>query len=205
MTPIRAGASNGRGGSRHRRARWGWWLATALGLGGVLWQWRAAVQARNVADQESRNAKDQANLAEQRRNEAEARRLEAEQARAKERQTELAKEQTELAKQRLQDTLKARAEEKKQTKLAEQRLYDVRMNFVQRYWEDYDGKHSNKGSPISFHPIRAASTAEVSNGFTGNEGCPRGTSPSRGTLAGSRAWRSARTARGSPPLICWGW
>jgi eukaryotic-like serine/threonine-protein kinase len=94
-------------------------LATSLGLGGVLWQWRAAVRARNVADLESRNAKEQANLAEGRRVEAEARRQEAEQARAKERvQTELAKEQTELA---------------------EQRLYDVRMNLVQHYWEDSSG------------------------------------------------------------------
>ena len=29
---------------------------------------------------------------------------------------------------------------KTQTELAEQRLYDVRMNFVQHYWDDYDGK-----------------------------------------------------------------
>ncbi|MFI5460210.1 MAG: WD40 repeat domain-containing serine/threonine protein kinase, partial [Isosphaerales bacterium] len=114
-------------------------IVTALGLGGVLWQWRAAVRARNVADQESRNAKDQANLAERRRVEAEARRQEAEQARAKER------EQTELAKQRLQDTVKAQAKEKKQTQLAEQRLYDVRMNLVQRYWEDSNGQLLQQG------------------------------------------------------------
>jgi len=100
-------------------------LVAALGLGGVLWQWRAAVRARDVADQESRNAKEQANLAEGRRVEAEARRQEAEQARAKER------EQTELAKQ--------------QTDLAEQRLYDVRMNIVQRYWEDYNGELLQQG------------------------------------------------------------
>jgi len=93
-------------------------LVTALGLGGVLWQWRQAVAARNVADQETRNAKDQANLAERRRVEAETRRREAEQARAKERE---------------------------QTELAEKRLYDVRMNFVQRNWEDYDGKLFQQG------------------------------------------------------------
>jgi eukaryotic-like serine/threonine-protein kinase len=40
---------------------------------------------------------------------------------------------------REQDALKARAKEREQTELAEQRLYDVRMNLVQRYWEDYHG------------------------------------------------------------------
>jgi len=89
-----------------------------LGLSGIIWQWRAAVRARNFADQESQNAKEQANLAEQRRVEAEDRRQEAEQARAKERE---------------------------QTKLAEQRLYDVQMNFVQHYWEDYNGEHLQQG------------------------------------------------------------
>jgi WD40 repeat protein len=73
-------------------------VVAALGLGGVLWQWRAAVRARNIA--------------ENRRIEADDRRKEAEQARASERE---------------------------QTALAEQRLYDVRMNLVQRYWEDYNG------------------------------------------------------------------
>jgi eukaryotic-like serine/threonine-protein kinase len=56
---------------------------------------------------------------------------------------------------REQDSLKARAAEvvargdaeresgraRTQTELAEQRLYDVRMNLVQRYWEDYHGEH----------------------------------------------------------------
>jgi len=87
-------------------------LVTALGLGGVLWQWRAAVQARN---------------------EAQAREQDALRAQAKERV------QTELAKQRLEDALEARAKERKQTELAEQRLYDVRMNLVQHYWEDSSG------------------------------------------------------------------
>ncbi len=53
-------------------------LVTALGLGGVLWQWRAALAARHVAEA--------------------------------------------------------------QTELAEQRLYDVRMNLVQRCWEDNNGE-----------------------------------------------------------------
>ena len=48
------------------------------------------------------------------------------------------KKQTELAKQRLQDAIETQAKEKEQTELAEQRLYDVRMNLVQRYWEDYN-------------------------------------------------------------------
>jgi eukaryotic-like serine/threonine-protein kinase len=73
-------------------------VVASLGLGGVLWQWRAAVRARNIA--------------ENRRIEADDRRKEAEQARAR---------------------------ESEQTALAEQRLYDVRMNLVQRYWEDYNG------------------------------------------------------------------
>jgi eukaryotic-like serine/threonine-protein kinase len=114
-------------------------IVAALGLGGVMWQWRAAVRARNVADKESQNAKVQANLAEGRRVEAEVRRQEAEQARAKE------KEQTTLAERRLQDTLKAQAEEKKQTELAQQRLYDVRMNLVQHYWEDFNGELLQQG------------------------------------------------------------
>jgi hypothetical protein len=65
-------------------------LVTALGLGGVLWQWRAAVLARGVAERESERAK-------------------------------------------------------AQTELAEQRLYDVRMNFVQRHWEDYNGAFLQQG------------------------------------------------------------
>jgi WD40 repeat protein len=87
-------------------------LVTALGLGGVLWQWRAAVQARNLAQDRERDAL---------------------QAQAKER------EQTRLAEQRLQDALEARAKEREQTELAERRLYDVRMNLAQRYWEDANG------------------------------------------------------------------
>jgi len=34
---------------------------------------------------------------------------------------------------------------KEQTELAEQRLYDVRMNLVQRYWEDYIGEVLHQG------------------------------------------------------------
>ncbi len=93
-------------------------LLTALGLGGVLWQWRAAVQARN---------------------EAQDREQDALKAQARER------EQTELAQQRLQDALKAQAKEREQTELAQQRLYDVRMNLVQRYWEDYNGTLLQQG------------------------------------------------------------
>ena len=39
-------------------------LVTALGLGGVLWQWRAAVLARSVAERETGRAKAQTELAE---------------------------------------------------------------------------------------------------------------------------------------------
>ena len=63
-------------------------LVTALGLGGVLWQWREAVVARRDAERESGRAKSQTELAEERLQEAV-------EARAKER------EQTELAEQRL--------------------------------------------------------------------------------------------------------
>ena len=39
------------------------------------------------------------------------------------------------------ESLRAKA----QTELAEQRLYDVRMNFVQNYWENYDGELLRQG------------------------------------------------------------
>jgi WD40 repeat protein len=96
-----------------------------IGISGIIWQWRAAVQARNNAQAREQDAID---------------------AQAKERvQTELAKEQTELAEERLQDTLKAQAEEKKQTELAQQRLYDVQMNLVQRYWDESKGELLQQG------------------------------------------------------------
>ncbi len=65
-------------------------LVTAMGLSGVLWQWREAVLARGVAERETARAKSQ-------------------------------------------------------TELAEQRLYDVRMNFVQRCWEEAEGKLLQQG------------------------------------------------------------
>ncbi len=128
-------------------------LVTALGFGGVLWQWRAALLARRDAERESGRAKTQTELAEQRLQDtlkaqakereqtklAESRLQESREARVKER------EQTELARQRLQDAVKAQAKEKAQTELAEQRLYDVRMNLVQHYWEDYNGQFMQQG------------------------------------------------------------
>ena len=142
-------------------------IVAALGLGGVLWQWREAVLARDIAQAREQDARD---------------------AEAKEReQAELAKQQTELATQRLRDTQKAQAEEKKQTELAEQRLYDVRMNLVQHYWEDNNGASCGKDSTSSFQPGSAASIAEVSSGSTGSERCPRDISPSRATPTRSRA------------------
>ena len=107
-------------------------LVTALGLGGVLWQWREAVDARDVAERETERAKSQTELAEERLEDAVK-------ARAEE------KKQTELASQRLRNAVEAQAKERKQTELAEQRLYDVRMNFVQRHWTDYDGKLFQQG------------------------------------------------------------
>ncbi len=58
-------------------------LVAAVGLGGVLWQWRQAVLARGIAELESKRAKAQTELAE--------------------RESERAKAQTELAEQRLYD------------------------------------------------------------------------------------------------------
>jgi predicted Ser/Thr protein kinase len=57
-------------------------LVLALGLAGVLWRWRQAVQALHLAEREIQRAQDQAKLAEQRWAEAEARRHETELARA---------------------------------------------------------------------------------------------------------------------------
>ncbi|MGO9916157.1 MAG: protein kinase domain-containing protein, partial [Isosphaeraceae bacterium] len=93
-------------------------LVTALGLGAVLWQWRAAVLARSVAERESERANQEG---------------------------ERAKAQTALAEERLRAAVEARAKERKQTQLAEQRLYDARMNLVQRYWEDYYGAVMQQG------------------------------------------------------------
>jgi hypothetical protein len=57
-------------------------LVLALGLAGVLWRWRQAVQALQLAEQEIQRAQDQAKRAEQRWTEAEARNREAQLARA---------------------------------------------------------------------------------------------------------------------------
>jgi eukaryotic-like serine/threonine-protein kinase len=86
-------------------------FVAALGLGGVVWQWRAAVRARDVADEQSKNAEVQAELAEGRRVEAE-----------KQSRLAAAKEQ------------EARA----QADLADRRLYGVNMVMVQRVWDDGD-------------------------------------------------------------------
>ena len=69
--------------------------------------------------------------------------------------------------------------ERDQTELAEQRLYDVRMNFVQRNWEDYHGNLLLQGWTSSFRPNRAASIAVASNGSTGGARPRRARSRSR--------------------------
>jgi hypothetical protein len=77
-------------------------LVMAVGLAGVLWQWRQAVRALHVAEQEIQRAKDQAKLAEQRSVEADSRRHEAELARAEEtKQKERAIRALEVAETRL--------------------------------------------------------------------------------------------------------
>ena len=81
-------------------------LVTALGLGGVLWQWREAVLARDDAERGNVETGPRPRPS------------------WPERESERAKAQTELA---------------------EQRLYDVRMNLVQRYWEDYNGDLLQQG------------------------------------------------------------
>ena len=82
-----------------------------------------------------------------------ARKAEAEEAR-----------QTELAKTRLRDAVAARGDAerenacaKAQTELAERRLYDVLMNLVQRYWEDYHGEQLRQGL-IDEMPLATGST-----------------------------------------------
>jgi serine/threonine-protein kinase len=55
-------------------------LVMAVGLAGVLWQWRQAVRALHAAEQEMQRAQDQAQRAEQRWVEADARRQETERA-----------------------------------------------------------------------------------------------------------------------------
>ena len=139
-------------------------LVTALGLGGVLWQWREAVRARDVADKESRNARDQADLAEGRRIESEDRREEAEQ---------------------------ARTEAKLQAELAEQRLYDVRMNFVQRHWEDYDGYLLQQGLDEQLPANQRGIDRRGFEWFYWPQKCRPGKPPSMGIPVPSRAWPSA--------------
>ena len=74
-----------------------------------------------------------------------------------------------------------RQKERAQTELAEQRLYDDRMNLIQRYWENnHRQTHYTRCSTSSFQPIRAAETAEVSNGSTGGDRSPPTRSRSRG-------------------------
>jgi WD40 repeat protein/predicted Ser/Thr protein kinase len=62
------------------------------------------------------------------------------------------RKQTELTKSLLEEAQAARRQAERdsqramdQTRLAEQRLYDVRMNLVQRYWEDYRGELLQQG------------------------------------------------------------
>ena len=91
-----------------------------LGLPGVVWQWRAAV--RPAACRGSRDARN---------------------AQAKE-QAPSWRRGRPNSPSNVSET-RGEAEEKKQTELAEQRLYDVRMNLVQRYWEDSNGELLQQG------------------------------------------------------------
>ena len=104
-------------------------LVTAIGLGGVLWQWREAVLARGVAVQESGRANAQANLAETRRREADTRRQEAEKARseadARRREAELARAEEARQKER---ATRALAE-------AETQLYYNSITLADREWQ----------------------------------------------------------------------
>ena len=101
------------------------------------------------------------------------------------------------------------AQARSEAELAEQRLYDVRMNFRAAVLGGLERRRcSTKGSTSSFRPTRAASIAEVSNGTTGGERSPRGTSPSRGTPAWS--WRgvqprrqAARLRQSDPTVKVW--
>jgi tRNA A-37 threonylcarbamoyl transferase component Bud32 len=57
----------------------------------------------------------------------------------------IADERTQAALISEQAARDAQAKEREQTELAEQRLYDVRMNLVQRYWEDHLGELLQQG------------------------------------------------------------
>ena len=96
-------------------------LVTALGLGGVLWQWREAVRPQRCRGQT--RTKSQPSWR--------ASRVEAGRRSRPSWPSNVCK------------TL--RPGRKEQTELAEQRLYDVRMNLVQRYWEDYNGELLQQG------------------------------------------------------------
>ena len=100
---------------------------------------------------------------------------------------------------REQDAIKARAKERGQTELAEQRLYDVRMNLVQRYWEDSEVSSFSKGSLSCFRPTRAASIAAVSSGSTGNESISSGHITLKGHTDGVKSVAFSPDGRASPP------
>ena len=105
-----------------------------------------------------------------------------------------------LAQRRSRDARIARAKEREQTELAEQRLYDVRMNLVQRYWEDYNGALLQQGLdeqlPVNQGGIDRRGLRVVLLATKAHLGARH----PQGAHAGlSTAWRSAPTATGSPP------
>ena len=167
---------------------------------------------RRYAERESGRAKAQTELAENRLQDAlKAQAKEREQTVLAEQRLQVAntarakeREQTVLATQRLQDALAARAKEREQTELAEQRLYDVRMNLVQRYWEDYHRVLFQQGLVEQLPANQGGIDRRGFEWFYWQRKIPRGTAPSRGTPARSTAWRSAPTASGSPPPVTTG-
>ncbi len=81
-----------------------------LGLSGIVWQWREAVAARVDAQDQAAIAREQAGIAKD--------------------QTRIAQEQAGIAR----DNERAARYE---AEFAQRRLYGVKMNFVQRAWEDW--------------------------------------------------------------------
>ena len=100
-------------------------MATSLiGLSGILWQWRVAVAARVEAQRQAQIARD---------NEREALTARSE-----------AQRQAQIARDNEREALAARSEAQRQAQIARdeaefanRRLYDVKMNMVQRAWEEW--------------------------------------------------------------------
>ena len=101
----------------------------------------------------------------------------------------------------VEDAEQARAEETEQTELAEQRLYDVRMNLVQRDWEDYNGALLQQGLDEQLPANQGGIDRRGFEWYYWQRKISSGHTTLKGHTGWSRAWRSAPTAHGSPPPV----